>query len=87
MSTRHASAPGSPADERFMSNPEFVERRALAGNLVAQKAMLYPDRRHREMLYWLQSVSLETGGLKRLARQILTRFPERIGSPTMHSFG
>lgn len=89
MSTRRAStADQAPtADERFMSKAEFVERRALPGNLVAGKAMLYPDRRHREMLYWLQSVTLKPGGLKQLARDIVTQFPDRLGSPTMHAHG
>jgi ABC-type dipeptide/oligopeptide/nickel transport system ATPase component len=70
-----------------MSSPEFMELRALPGNLVAEKARLYPDRRHRDLLFWLQSVSLKPGGLKQLARDLLATFPDRLGSRTMHAKG
>ncbi len=67
-----------------MSSPRFSEQRGLPGNLVATKAMLYPDARHREMLFFLQAVSLRPGGLRELAREVLNRWPERIGCAAMH---
>jgi hypothetical protein len=70
-----------------MSSPEIAELRAIPGNLLAAKAQLYPDRRHRELLFWLQAVSLRPGGIKQLARDIISAFPERLGTPTMHAKG
>jgi len=64
--TRHASE-GSPlAYERYMSSPEFAALRALPGNLVAAKAQLFRERRHREMLYWLQAVPCGLAALNNL---------------------
>ena len=75
------------AQEKFMSAPEFREIRAIPGNLVAAKTQLYPERRHRELLLWLQAVSNRPGGIKQLARDLVKEFPDRLGCRTMHAKG
>jgi hypothetical protein len=87
MSTRHANANSTPALERYMSHPAFVERRGIPGNLVHEKASLYHSSKHREMLFFLHAVSLNPGGLRLMAAQIVDEFPYLLGSPTMHSAG
>ena len=66
-STRH-SAVGSPLSyERYMSSPEFVELRGIPGSAVAAKAQLYSDPSKRNLLFFIQSLSLKAGGLQRVA--------------------
>lgn len=63
----------------------------LAAKMAAIRNLEYPaiaqqiDRRPRlaEMLWFLQWVSFQPGGLLRFAQEILSRFPERIGTPTL----
>src|SRR5438876_1034874 len=86
-STRHA-AEGSPLHQnRYMSDPAYVETRGINGAAVAAKATLYVTHLKRNLLYYLQSRSLSDGGLKKMATEIVEMFPERIGSPTMHKHG
>lgn len=87
MSTRRASSPTAFSYEKFMSAPELAELRALPGNLIAAKTQLYPDKCHRELLLWLQAVSLNPGGIKQLARDIVSKFPHCLGTFTMHQCG
>jgi hypothetical protein len=66
-STRYA-AQGSPVSyEKYMSSPEFVEMRGIPGTPVAAKAQLYTDARALGLLFFLQSLSLKEGGLRRVA--------------------
>src|SRR5713226_4112815 len=75
-STRHA-AEGAPISfERYMSSPEYAELRGIPGTAVAAKAQLYTDARKRSLLFFLQSLSLKDGGLQRVARTLLERFPD-----------
>lgn len=87
MSTRRAPAESAPSFERYMSSPHFVETRGIAGNLVAAKAELYEDARHRQMIFFLQQKSVERGGLRRIAAEIVNRWPERLGCAAMHDAG
>ncbi|MEQ1860714.1 MAG: ATP-binding protein [Chthoniobacteraceae bacterium] len=87
MSTRHATDSSAPAFERYMSAPQFAERRGIAGNLVAEKAQLYDLAPYREMLFFLQAESLKRGGFRALADRIVAEFPHLLGSATMHRLG
>jgi AAA domain len=82
--TRHTA---SGADLAFLHAPQVAELRALSGSLVSEKAQLYGERRHREMLFFLHALSLTPGGLKVLARRMLADFPENIGTATMREVG
>jgi hypothetical protein len=58
-----------------MSSPEFGDLRGIPGSAVAAKAQLYPDARKRCLLFFLQSLSLKEGGLRRLAETLLGVLP------------
>ena len=74
-STRHAPTGAPISHERYMSSPEFAELRGIPGTAVAAKADLYTDARKRSLLFFLQSLSLKRGGLRRIARTLLATFP------------
>jgi hypothetical protein len=56
-----------------MSSPEFVEMRGIPGTVVAAKAQLCLSARTRSLLFFLQSLSLKEGGLRRVARTLSKR--------------
>jgi hypothetical protein len=70
-----------------MSSPEFAELRGVSGTAVAARAAIVDDPAIRRLLWFLQARSLEPGGLKQVAREILERHAARIGTPAMHKFG
>jgi hypothetical protein len=61
-----------------MSSPDYVEQRGLLGNIVAAKAQLYRKPKYRSILFFLQALSMQEGGLARVADEILTTFSDRI---------
>jgi energy-coupling factor transporter ATP-binding protein EcfA2 len=79
-STRHAPEGAAISYEKYMSSPEFAELRGIPGTAVAVKALLYTDARKRSLLFFLQSLSLKEGGLRRVARTLLKRFPDHSES-------
>lgn len=89
MSTRKATASdNSPlSQERYMSSPEYAELRGLSGTAVAPRAAIVDDPAIRRLIWFLQARSIEAGGLKRVAREVLEQNPGRIGTPAMHKFG
>jgi hypothetical protein len=70
-----------------MSSPEYSELRGVSGTAVAPRAAILDDPAIRRLLWFLQARSLEQGGLKKVAREILEQNPHRIGTPSMHKFG
>lgn len=82
--TRYADPDSELSQERYMSSPEYVETRGIYLNAVAEKASLMLSGQVRDLLYFLQGMSIQPGGVKKLAADILAEFPERIGTPTMH---
>jgi len=66
------------AQERFMSSREYVERRGILGNAVAAKARLYKSPAHRSLLFFLQGLSMDDGGLSAVASELFDAFPDRI---------
>lgn len=54
---------------------------------VAIRAGLLDDPKLRSLAWWLQGQSLVPGALKRIAREIIDCYPERIGTPAMHRLG
>jgi len=75
-STRHAPEGAPMSCERYMSSPEYAELRGIPGTAVAAKAQLYNDARKRSLLYFLQSLSLKEGGLRRVAQAIAENVPD-----------
>src|SRR5260370_33329061 len=62
-----------------MSSPKFAQLRGIPGTAVAAKAQLYPEARNRSLLFFLQSLSLKHGGLRKVAHDLIAAFPERAG--------
>lgn len=84
MSTRHKPDAGALSQERYMSSAEFSELRGVSGIAVSARAAVLTNRRKRNFLWWLQGQSLVEGGFRRVSRELLEMFPDRIGTPTMH---
>jgi AAA domain-containing protein len=78
-STRHAPEGAAIAYEKYMSSPEFAVMRGIPGTAVAAKAQLYDEARKRSLLFFLQSLSLKDGGLRKVARSLIEAFPKRVG--------
>lgn len=87
MSTRRAAADAPLHDNRYMSDPDFVEMRGISGNSVAAKAALISEKKRRELIFFLQSLTVEQRGAHTLAADLLKKYPARIGTLSMHDFG
>ena len=83
-STRHAPEGAAISYEKYMSSPEYAELRGIPGTTVAAKAQLYTDARKRSLLFFLQSLSLKDGGLQRVSRRLLERFPDHSEAELAH---
>lgn len=84
-STRHAVPGTGFHQERYASSEEY--ERGLMANLVAKKCSLIADRSERELIWFLQFLSHQEGGLDKVATDVLERYTDRIGTPSMHRFG
>jgi hypothetical protein len=82
--TRHKQ-PGTPMrQERYCSSTEY--ERGLLCNLVTKRCDLLAPA-ERELVYFLQMLSWEEGGLAKVATDLIDRFPERIASSQMQALG
>lgn len=84
-STRRAEAGAPLRQERFASAPEL--ERGLMGNLVAKRCSVLDDAKERELIWFLQLLSHQPGGPEKVAADLLAKFPERLGTPSMMKFG
>jgi DNA transposition AAA+ family ATPase len=66
------------SQERYMSSPEFAGLQGISGTAVAKRCALLLSPAKRQLLWFIQGMSLTEGGLKKLARELLNMFPERI---------
>lgn len=87
MNTRRVEAGQHRRQNGWASASEYDVLRGLNGTAVAFKAALQDSAETRELLYALQAFSLRDGGVKRIARELLEMFPDRIGSQTMLKIG
>src|SRR5512133_1444110 len=83
----HTEDDGPLSQERYLSSSEFSEIRGISGRAVAEKVAFLTSPKQRELILFLQALSLEFGGIRKLANDILAAFPGRIGTPTMHKLG
>lgn len=86
-STRRVKAGEPRRQNGWASATEYDVLRGINGTAVAFKAALQDDPDKRQLLYFLQALSLRDGGTKRIARELVEMFPERIGTPTMIKIG
>jgi hypothetical protein len=86
MSSTRTAKPGAPfRQERYASSPEF--KRGLLANLVAARCGLLDSAEDRKLIWFIQFLSHQEGGLKALCNELLTRYGDRIGTASMHKFG
>ena len=78
MSTRRADPNAPLSQERYMSSPEFAELQGISGTAVAKRCALLLSPVKRQLLWFIQGMSLAEGGLKQLAQELLKMFPERL---------
>lgn len=83
--TRHANEGSSFRQERFASSPEF--ERGLMANLVAKRCIVLERAEDRELIWFIQLLSHQPGGIKKLAADLTALFPERIATDAMRKFG
>jgi hypothetical protein len=83
--TRHAAEDSEFRQERYMSSPEL--NRGLLANCVAARIQTLRDPEHRKLVWWLQKVSWQHGGLDKLAAEIIQRWPERFETKAMQQLG
>ena len=87
MTTRERR-PNSPvSQERFMCSSEYAELRGISGMAVAKRCALLVSPAKRQLLWFIQAMSLSEHGLKRMVADLLNLFPERLGTFSMHKFG
>ena len=80
MSTRHQKTTGPLSLERYMSSPEFAELHGINGVAMSARSAVLMCNRKRNLLWFIQSMSLADGGLNRVARELLAMFPDRLVS-------
>ncbi len=82
--TRYAQAGSEPSDERYASDPAFC--RGLKSGDVMRRCELFDDPHAVELALFLQYLSNLPGGLDKLAQDLLTMFPERLGTSSLHRY-
>ena len=73
MTTRRSKDDSIFNQSRFASSPEF--ERGLIANLVAKRCALVDSRADRELIWFVQYLSHQEGGLKQLVQRLLAEFP------------
>jgi hypothetical protein len=61
-----------------MSSPEFAGLHGISGTAVAKRCALLMSPAKRQLIWWIQGLSLTEGGLRRLAKGLLNMFPDRL---------
>jgi len=85
MSTRHAPVDSPFNQERFCSSPELET--GLMANLVAKRCTTLNSDADRELIWFVQMISHQEGGLKKLAAGLVNAFPDRVATKSMLRFG
>src|ERR1039458_4988948 len=80
MSTRRQKTPGPLSQQRYMSSPEFAELHGVNGIAVSARAAVLLHAAKRNLIWFLQGLSVAEGGLKRVARELVEMFPKRLAS-------
>jgi hypothetical protein len=81
MSTRMAKDDSQFHQHRYASSVEF--ERGLLANLVAKRCALIDDLSSRELIWFIQWLSHQEGGIAALAKELIAKYPERIQSERM----
>lgn len=86
MSNTRRAQPGGPLQQgKFSSSQEF--NRGLVANLVAGRCSLVDNPADRELIWFIQYLSHQDGGLAAVANNLLAQFSDRLGSASMNASG
>ena len=85
MTTRRAKDDSVLHQNRYASSPEF--ERGLLANLVAKRVSILDDKADRELIWFLQYLSHQEGGMAAVAAALLSQYPNRIGTRAMVEIG
>jgi len=66
-----------------MKNAEFASVRGVPAVVVSLRAAGLLSTAKRDFIWYVQGLSLKDGGFRRVARELLEIFPERIGTQRM----
>jgi len=80
MNTRHAQIGQPLSQQRYMSSAEFSELHGVSGVAVSARAAILLHAAKRDLIWFIQGMSLAEGGLKRLARELVETFSKRLAS-------
>jgi hypothetical protein len=84
-STRKRANGESPAQQGYSSSAQH--ERGLLANLVALRCDAVDSAADRELLFTLQHVSHQPGGLAKFAETLIAAYPEQIATTAMQRFG
>jgi hypothetical protein len=71
-----------------MSSPEFAELHGVSGMAVSARAAILLHASKRNLIWFIQGLSLAEGGLKRVAKELVEMFPKRLTSDGLnYAFG
>ncbi len=80
-STRRAKDDSVFHQNRYASAPEF--ERGLVANLVAKRCALLDARADRELIWFVQFLSHQPGGMAAVAVELLQKYSHRLGTLVM----
>jgi hypothetical protein len=81
MSSTRRASDGKFHQERYCSAPEF-EGDTISGLAAAKRIAIVKDPATRQLLWWIQWLSLTPGALQALCDELVATFHDRIGTPT-----
>jgi hypothetical protein len=84
-STRKAKDNSVFRQERYASSQEY--ERGLSAYLVAKRTDILNDAADRELIWFLQHLSHQAGGLEAVAKKLISSFPDRIQTADMIRLG
>lgn len=78
MNTRHAQDGQPLSQHRYMSSPEFAELHGISGIATSTRAAILLHAAKKNLVWFIQGLSLAEGGLKRVVRELVEMFPKRL---------
>jgi hypothetical protein len=85
MSTRKAKDDSVFQQARYASSPEF--ERGLIANLVARRCSVLENKSDRELVWFIQHLSHQAGGVPEIARDLISNPAGRLQTPAMGQIG
>jgi hypothetical protein len=84
MSTRYQKNPGPLSQQKYMSSPEFAELHGVNGVAVSARAAVLLHAAKRNLIWFLQGLSVAEGGLKRVAKELVEMFPKQLAKDELN---